>query len=54
MKLAIILVGEDRFAARKKIGKTLLEAGGPLVKLEDYRTKIGHSERTDAVVEPRL
>jgi valyl-tRNA synthetase len=50
---AIILVGEDRFAARKKI-KTLLEAGGHLVKLEDYRTKIGHSERTDAVVEPRL
>ncbi len=50
---AIILVGEDRFAARKKI-KGLLEESGNLVKLEDYRTKIGHSERTDAVVEPRL
>jgi valyl-tRNA synthetase len=25
-----------------------------LVKLEDYRTKIGYSERTDVVVEPRL
>jgi valyl-tRNA synthetase len=52
-ELAIILVGEDRFAARKKI-KGLLEDGGFLVKLEDYKTKIGHSERTDAVVEPRL
>ncbi len=50
---AIILVGEDRFAARKKI-KGLLEESRNLVKLEDYRTKIGHSERTDAVVEPRL
>ncbi len=50
---AVILVGEDRFAARKKI-KGMLEAGGYLVKLEDYKTKVGHSERTDAVVEPRL
>lgn len=50
---AQILVGEDRFVARKKI-KKLLEDGGYLVKLEDYRTKIGHSERTNAVVEPRL
>ena len=50
---ALILVGEDRFAARKKIRK-LLEDGGYLLKLEDYRTNIGHSERTDAVVEPRL
>lgn len=50
---AQILVGEDRFAARKKI-KTLLEDGGYLIKTEDYRTKIGRSERTDAVVEPRL
>jgi len=50
---AQILVGEDRFAARKKI-KPLLEEAGALVKVEDYRTKIGRSERTDAVVEPRL
>jgi len=50
---AQILVGEDRFDARRKIRK-LLEASGQLVKLEDYRTKIGRSERTDAVVEPRL
>ena len=50
---AQILVGEDRFVARKKIKKMLTE-GDYLVKLEDYTTSIGHSERTDAVVEPRL
>lgn len=50
---AQILVGEDRFEARKKI-KALLEEAGALVKTEDYVTSIGHSERTDAVVEPRL
>ncbi|GAB4256882.1 MAG: valine--tRNA ligase [Saprospiraceae bacterium] len=50
---AQILVGEDRFEARKKI-KGLLKEAGALVKLEDYVTSIGHSERTDAVVEPRL
>lgn len=50
---AQILVGEDRFAARKKIRK-LLEESGHLIRLEDYRTKIGYSERTDVVVEPRL
>ncbi len=50
---AQVLVGEDRFAARKKI-KKMLEESGCLVKLEDYRTSIGHSERTDAIVEPRL
>ncbi len=50
---AEILVGEDRFAARKKI-KPMLEEVGALVKLEQYRTSIGRSERTDAVVEPRL
>ncbi|AEE48000.1 valine--tRNA ligase [Haliscomenobacter hydrossis] len=50
---ARILIGEDRFVARKKIRK-LLEESGHLIKLEDYRTKIGRSERTSAVVEPRL
>lgn len=50
---AQILVGEDRFIARKKI-KGLLQDAGVLVKLEDYVTSIGHSERTDSVVEPRL
>ncbi len=50
---AQILVGMDRFAARKKI-KALLEEAGVLVKTEDYRTNIGRSERTQSVVEPRL
>lgn len=50
---AIILVGEDRFVARKKIAKEL-EAKGYLSKLEDYTSNVGFSERTDAVIEPRL
>jgi valyl-tRNA synthetase len=48
-----ILVGEDRFAARKKIA-VLLEAEGALEKVEDYKSQIGFSERTDAVIEPKL
>ncbi len=50
---AQILVGEDRFDARKKI-VSLLEEKGYLVKTEDYTSEVGHSERTNAVVEPRL
>ncbi|MDF2158596.1 valine--tRNA ligase [Algoriphagus sp. CAU 1675] len=50
---AQILVGEDRFVARKKIGK-LLEEVGQLEKIEEYKSNVGHSERTDAVVEPKL
>ena len=50
---AQIYVGEDRFVARKKIAKEL-EAKGYLQKTEDYKSNIGFSERTDAVVEPRL
>jgi valyl-tRNA synthetase len=50
---AMILVGQDRFVARKSI-KTLLEEAGHLVELEPYRTNIGRSERTNAVVEPKL
>ena len=46
-------VGEDRFVVRKKIAKDL-EASGHLVKAEDYRNKVGYSERTDAVIEPKL
>src|ERR1043165_5133178 len=46
-------VGEDRFAVRKKIVKDL-EALGNLVKIEDYKNKVGYSERTDAVIEPKL
>jgi valyl-tRNA synthetase len=50
---AQILVGEDRFAARKKIA-VLLEEAGALEKVEDYKSQIGFSERTDAVIEPKL
>lgn len=50
---AEILIGEDRFIARKKIAKMLKEAD-LLVKEEDYRSNVGHSERTDAVIEPKL
>jgi valyl-tRNA synthetase len=50
---AIILVGEDRFIARKKIAK-LLEEQNHLLKVEEYKSNVGFSERTDAVIEPRL
>ena len=50
---AQILVGEDRFEARRKIAKMLEEAGN-LVKTEEYTSPVGYSERTDAVIEPRL
>ena len=50
---AVILVGEDRFDARKKIVKMLEEAGN-LEKVEEYVSPVGYSERTDAVIEPKL
>ncbi len=50
---AQIYIGEDRFEARKKIVKEL-EEKGHLVKTEDYTSEVGHSERTDTIVEPRL
>ena len=50
---AELLVGEDRFKARKLIVPMLEEAGN-LVKTEDYMNKVGFSERTDAVIEPKL
>ncbi len=45
--------GLDRFAVRKQIEKDLAEAG-LLERIEDYTNKVGHSERTDAVIEPKL
>ncbi len=47
------LVGLDRFEARKRM-KAALQSVDALVKLEDYRTNIGRSERTGVVVEPKL
>ena len=45
--------GKDRFVVRKEIAKELDELG-ILVKVEDYQTKVGCSERTDAVIEPKI
>jgi len=50
---ALILVGEDRFLARKKIAKLLAESGN-LVKEEDYKSTVGTSERTGAIIEPKI
>ncbi|MCP9753884.1 valine--tRNA ligase [Lacihabitans sp. CCS-44] len=50
---AQILVGEDRFVARKMIIK-MLEESGNLVKVEEYKSNVGTSERTGAVIEPKI
>lgn len=52
-KLSGIYEGMDRFEARKQIVKDLDELG-LLEKTENYINKVGFSERTDAVIEPRL
>lgn len=50
---AQLYVGQDRFDVRKAIVKDL-EAAGNLVKVEDYTNKVGFSERTNVVIEPKL
>jgi valyl-tRNA synthetase len=50
---AQLYIGEDRFAVRKKIAVDL-EEKGHLVKIEEIKNKVGYSERTDAVIEPKL
>ena len=50
---AQILVSEDRFIARKKVAK-LLEDVEQIEKIEDYKSQVGFSERTDAAIEPKL
>jgi valyl-tRNA synthetase len=45
--------GKDRFVVRKEIVQEL-EATGALVKTETHINKVGTSERTKAVIEPRL
>jgi valyl-tRNA synthetase len=45
--------GKDRFEVRKLIEKEL-ESKGYLVKTEDHLNKVGFSERTNAVIEPKL
>ena len=50
---AQLYVGQDRFEVRKQIVKDL-DAKGYLIKTENYQNKVGFSERTDAVIEPKL
>lgn len=50
---AEILIGEDRFTARKKVTQLLKEAD-QLLKVEDYTSQVGFSERTDVPIEPKL
>ncbi|MCG8574581.1 MAG: valine--tRNA ligase [Flavobacteriales bacterium] len=45
--------GQDRFEVRKAIAKELDDLGY-LVQVEDHINKVGYSERTDAVIEPKL
>ena len=46
-------IGMDRFDVRKQIEKDL-EAAGLLEKTEAYTNKVGYSERTNVVIEPKL
>ncbi|HLO58057.1 MAG TPA: valine--tRNA ligase [Bacteroidales bacterium] len=50
---AVLFTGVDRFKARE-LAVSKLESDGLLVKTEEYVNKVGYSERTDAVIEPRL
>ncbi len=50
---AVLYVGKDRFAVREEIAVDL-KTKGCLVKMEEYQNKVGFSERTDAVIEPKL
>ena len=50
---AEVFVGLDRFEARKQAIEKLKQ-DGLLVKEEDYQTRLGFSQRTNAVVEPRI
>ncbi len=48
-----LYIGMDRFEVRKQIEKDL-ELASSLEKTEPYTNKVGFSERTDAVIEPKL
>lgn len=50
---AVLFTGIDRFKARELVVRQL-EKEGLLARTEEYVNKIGYSERTDAVIEPRL
>ena len=48
-----LYIGMDRFDVRKQIEKDL-ETAGLLDKVEAYTNKVGYSERTNVVIEPKL
>ena len=48
-----LFAGIDRFVARDLAEKEL-EKSGSLVKVESYKNKVGRSERTNSVIEPKL
>ena len=48
-----LYIGMDRFDVRKQIEKAL-DAAGLLDKVEAYTNKVGYSERTNVVIEPKL
>ncbi|MFM7021730.1 MAG: valine--tRNA ligase [Flavobacteriales bacterium] len=50
---AQFFVGQDRFHARKAIAKQM-EEEGQLVKIEEIKNKVSVSERSGAVIEPKL
>ncbi|MDP4210297.1 MAG: valine--tRNA ligase [Bacteroidota bacterium] len=50
---AQLFVGKDRFVVREEIVEAM-KASGNIEKIEDYINKVGFSERTDAVIEPKL
>jgi valyl-tRNA synthetase len=51
--LAGLFIGIDRFKAKELAEQELIKTGN-LVKVEDYNNKIGRSERTNAIIEPKL
>ena len=52
-KNAQLYIGQDRFEVRKQISIDLKKEGF-LNKIEDHKNKVGFSERTNAVIEPKL
>ena len=48
-----LYIGMDRFDVRKQIEKDL-DVAGLLDKVEAYTNKVGYSERTNVVIEPKL
>jgi valyl-tRNA synthetase len=50
---AQLFIGEDRFVVREKIVEEL-KKNGHIVKIDTYTNKVGFSQRTDEVIEPRI